>query len=88
MSKEIKRTIPVFTAKAALEEVNKIKKFLEEKVIGQQMQSIKNQELSRIKSEEQEKMKETKLKDERKLADKRAKEEKEKQTDDLIKSAY
>lgn len=73
----------VFSGKIALKKALEMKSFMHEKVLSAQVQSQVNEQIRQQKKEEQIKTKEAKTQDERKIAQKVAKETKEKATNDL-----
>jgi len=78
----------VFSAKKAIQKAYEIHQFMQDKIAGQQIQSIKNTQLAQQKKEEQIKFKEKKMVEEKKLAQQKAKEKEQEITNSLISSAY
>ena len=75
----------VFSAREALKKALSMKSFMHEKILAGQYQSKINEELRQQKLEQDRQMKEDMANQERKIAEKVAKDNKEKQTSELTK---
>lgn len=76
----------VWSAKQATKKALEMKSFMNERIAASQLQIQINRENRIKKAEEEAKIQEQKTNEERKIAQHRAKEDKEKNTDKLVKS--